>query len=77
MIIDTVAWPEWLRRWNAQQTGYIPDREEVFALMLDVLSRLDAVPGRLLYLACGPGSLADRALRRFPMPWCSGSTSTP
>lgn len=64
--IDTVAWQEWLRRWDAQQTGYIPDREEAFALMLDVLSRLDAAPGRLLDLGCGPGSLADRALRRFP-----------
>ncbi|MGH3938791.1 MAG: class I SAM-dependent methyltransferase [Pseudonocardiaceae bacterium] len=64
--IDTIAWAQWLRRWDAQQTGYIPDREEAFALMLDVLGRLDAAPGRLLDLACGPGSLADRALRRFP-----------
>lgn len=63
---DTVNWQEWLHRWDAQQTGYIPDRDEAFALMLDVLSRLDAAPGRLLDLACGPGSLADRALRRFP-----------
>ncbi len=34
--------------------------------MLDVLERLGAAPGRLLDLACGVGSLADRALSRFP-----------
>lgn len=49
----------WLRRWDRQQAGYVPDREETFALMLDVVERLGAAPGRLLDLACGPGSLAD------------------
>ncbi|MGH3611779.1 MAG: class I SAM-dependent methyltransferase [Pseudonocardia sp.] len=64
--LATISWQEWLHRWDAQQTGYIPDRDAAFALMLDVLDRLDAAPGRLLDLGCGPGSLADRALRRFP-----------
>jgi len=58
--------PAWLRRWDRQQGGYVPEREETFALMLDVLERLGAAPGRLLDLGCGPGSLADRALARFP-----------
>ncbi|MGH3565576.1 MAG: class I SAM-dependent methyltransferase [Pseudonocardia sp.] len=56
----------WLRRWDRQQAGYVPDREHTFSLMLDVLERLGAAPGRLLDLACGPGSLADRTLARFP-----------
>lgn len=57
---------EWLRRWDVQQEGYVPDREDMFGLMFDVVERLGAAPGRLLDLACGPGSLARRALRRFP-----------
>lgn len=61
--LDATAW---LRRWDRQQAGYVPDREQTFALMLDIVQRLDAPPGRLLDLACGPGSLADRALHRFP-----------
>lgn len=61
--LDAAAW---VRRWDRQQTGYVPDREETFALMLDVLERLGAPPGRLLDLACGPGSLSDRTLARFP-----------
>lgn len=27
-------WQGWLRRWDAQQTGYIPDREERFTAIL-------------------------------------------
>jgi len=56
----------WLRRWDRQQAGYVPDREHTFSLMLDVLERLGAAPGRLLDLGCGPGSLANRTLARFP-----------
>lgn len=58
--------PEWLRRWDVQQEGYVPDREAMFGLMFDVVDRLGATPGGLLDLACGPGSLARRAVRRFP-----------
>ncbi|OLL74444.1 Methyltransferase [Pseudonocardia sp. Ae168_Ps1] len=56
----------WLARWDAQQTRYVPDREDLFGLALDVVAGLDAGPGRLLDLACGPGSLASRAADRFP-----------
>ncbi len=56
----------WVRRWDRQQAGYVPDREESFALMLEILQRLGAAPGRLLDLGCGPGSLSDRVLARFP-----------
>nr|WP_281175612.1 class I SAM-dependent methyltransferase [Nitriliruptor alkaliphilus] len=44
----------------------MPDREEVFARMLDVAERLVGPPARVLDLACGPGSLAARAVARFP-----------
>ena len=25
---STIDWRAWLQRWDAQQTGYLPDREE-------------------------------------------------
>lgn len=56
----------WVHRWDRQQAGYVPDRDATFAHILDVLERLDARPGRLLDLGCGPGSLAQRALGRWP-----------
>lgn len=59
-------WAGWVARWDAQQTGYVADREAQFALMFDVVERLAAAPGALLDLACGPGSLAGRAASRFP-----------
>lgn len=61
--LDATAW---LRRWDQQQAHHVPGREQTFTLMLDVLERLGALPGRVLDLACGPGSLAQRALARFP-----------
>jgi cyclopropane fatty-acyl-phospholipid synthase-like methyltransferase len=73
MGLDAQAW---LQRWDRQQEGYVPDREATFALMFDVLDRLGAAPGRLLDLACGPGSLADRALARTRAPRWSAWTST-
>jgi len=61
------AWArDWVRRWDHQQEGYVGRRDETYDLMFDVLQRLDARPGRLFDLACGPGSLSLRALRRFP-----------
>jgi trans-aconitate methyltransferase len=63
---STPDWQAWLRRWDAQQTGYLPDREERFNAMLHVLKVL--LPGRFiaLDLACGPGAISQRLLNRFP-----------
>jgi len=65
-----VDWHAWLRRWDAQQTGYIPDREDRFTAMLDVLDVL--LPARFvaLDLACGPGAISQRLLARFPEARC-------
>ncbi|MFR9722052.1 class I SAM-dependent methyltransferase [Streptomyces sp. MS19] len=55
-----------LARWDDQQAAYVAHREPRFQAMFDVLD-LHLSPGfTALDLACGPGSLADRALRRFP-----------
>lgn len=66
----TLDWQAWLRRWDAQQTGLIPGREERFTAMLDVLDVL--LPARFvaLDLACGPGAISQRLLTRFPEARC-------
>lgn len=63
---DQVDWQAWVDSWDAQQAGYVVDREARMAFMLDLLERLDAAPGALLDLACGTGTISERALRRFP-----------
>ncbi|GAC1338356.1 MAG: class I SAM-dependent methyltransferase [Candidatus Dormibacteria bacterium] len=58
---------DWLRRWDAQQTRYIPHRPERFTAMVEALA---ALTGRsdptVLDLGCGPGSLSARVLERLP-----------
>lgn len=62
-IFDSAAW---MARWDAQQAGYLPDREERFTAMLDVLEVLLPPDFHAIDLCCGPGSLAQRLLDRFP-----------
>jgi trans-aconitate methyltransferase len=59
-----------MQRWDNQQSGYLPDREQRFTAMLDVLEAL--LPERFvaLDLACGPGSISQRLLHRFPHARC-------
>ena len=63
---DQVDWKHWLQRWDAQQEGYVPEREERFRVMLDVLEALLPDEFVALDLACGPGSISERLLERFP-----------
>jgi SAM-dependent methyltransferase len=57
----------WIERWDAQQAGYVPHREERFTALIDAVA---AAAGRddplILDLGCGPGSLAVRLLDRLP-----------
>jgi SAM-dependent methyltransferase len=59
-------WQGWLDRWDAQQTSYVPDREERFAVIADVVAAVGGERPRVLDLGCGPGSLALRVLDRLP-----------
>lgn len=71
--MDTLApneWQNWLRRWDAMQAGYIPDLETRFAVMLDALEAALPASFVALDLACGPGSLSQRLLDRFPHARC-------
>jgi SAM-dependent methyltransferase len=59
-------WLDWLRRWDAQQEGYVPEREARFAAMFNALAVLLPASFVALDLACGPGSISQRLLTRFP-----------
>jgi SAM-dependent methyltransferase len=56
----------WLERWDRQQEFYMPDREERFRAIGDLLEvclpRQDAL---VVDLGIGPGSLAHRLVERF------------
>jgi trans-aconitate methyltransferase len=67
---DQLDWELWLRRWDEQQTGYVPEREERFRVMLDVLEALLPEEFVALDLACGPGAISQRLLARFPRARC-------
>ena len=63
----TVDARQWLERWDRQQERYIPDREERFAVIADVVEAAAERPNPLvLDLGAGPGSLALRVLERLP-----------
>src|SRR5215510_3370211 len=70
-------WLAWLQRWDAQQTGYLPDREQRFQAMLDVLAVLLPDTFVALDLACGPGAISQRLLARFPHARCVAADLDP
>jgi SAM-dependent methyltransferase len=59
-------WQGWSDRWDAQQTRYVPEREERFAVIADVVAAVAGDRPRVLDLGCGPGSLSVRLLDRLP-----------
>jgi trans-aconitate methyltransferase len=67
---DKIDWKRWLKRWDAQQAGYVPEREERFRVMLDVLEALLPDEFVALDLACGPGAISQRLLDRFSAARC-------
>jgi SAM-dependent methyltransferase len=56
----------WLDRWDRQQQGYLPDREERFTALIDAVEALGRPDPLVLDLGCGPGSLSVRLLERLP-----------
>ncbi|MFG2192902.1 class I SAM-dependent methyltransferase [Streptomyces sp. NPDC048639] len=68
-MTGTVAradWGAWQTSWDRQQEWYLPDREERFRVMLDMVEALAGPEPKVLDLACGTGSISARVLRRFP-----------
>jgi trans-aconitate methyltransferase len=65
--MQTATATRWLERWDAQQERYIPDREERFRVVIDVVrAATDGGPARVIDLGCGPGSLSRRLAEGLP-----------
>ncbi|MGH3760305.1 class I SAM-dependent methyltransferase [Actinophytocola sp.] len=57
----------WVRRWDAQQERYVPDREERFRVVIDVVrAAVGTGPASVVDLGCGPGSLSARLAAALP-----------
>ncbi|MFI9614611.1 class I SAM-dependent methyltransferase [Streptomyces sp. NPDC052023] len=59
-------WNAWQESWDRQQEWYMPDREERFRVMLDMVEAFAGTAPRVLDLACGTGTITARLLDRFP-----------
>ncbi|MFG2075552.1 class I SAM-dependent methyltransferase [Nonomuraea maritima] len=57
---------KWIARWDQQQEGYLPDREERFTVLIDAVEALGRPDPLVIDLGCGPGSLSARLLARLP-----------
>jgi SAM-dependent methyltransferase len=65
--LSQAAASAWIDRWDAQQQGFLPGREERFTVMIDAVQESAGRPDPIvLDLGCGPGSLATRLLARIP-----------
>ncbi|MFC5750966.1 class I SAM-dependent methyltransferase [Actinomadura rugatobispora] len=65
-MTQTATWQAWQDSWDRQQEWYMPDREERFRVMLDMVEALAGPEPKVLDLACGTGSITDRLLKRLP-----------
>lgn len=66
-----------LAAWEDQQTGYLPRREERFAVIADTLGELVGEDFLVLDVGCGPGSLAQRVLDAYPAARCVAVDADP
>jgi SAM-dependent methyltransferase len=67
MSLSTTLARQWIDRWDRQQEGYLPDREDVFATIADAVEIVAGRPDPVVIdLGCGPGSLSGRLLERLP-----------
>jgi trans-aconitate methyltransferase len=64
--MSSLAFTSLLASWDQQQGAYIAEREARFNAQLDVLELSAGQDFHVLDLACGPGSLSQRILQRFP-----------
>ncbi|MFI9274538.1 class I SAM-dependent methyltransferase [Kitasatospora sp. NPDC052896] len=65
-VAERPYWDGWQRSWDRQQEWYLPEREERFRVMLDVVEAVAGPAPRVLDLACGTGSITERLLARLP-----------
>ncbi|EQD47697.1 Methyltransferase type 11 domain protein, partial [mine drainage metagenome] len=60
------AWTTYRTSWDRMQERYVPEREDRFAVMGDILTEALPRSARILDLGTGLGSLAERLARRMP-----------
>ncbi|GAA3075877.1 class I SAM-dependent methyltransferase [Streptomyces glomeratus] len=65
-------WSAWQESWDRQQEWYMPDREDRFRIMLDMVEAFVGDAPRVLDLACGTGSITARLLARLPKATSTG-----
>ncbi|WP_431949210.1 class I SAM-dependent methyltransferase [Nocardia lijiangensis] len=59
-------WELWQRSWDQQQELYLPEREERFRVMMDVVAAAVGRTPHVLDLACGTGTISRRLFARLP-----------
>src|SRR5687768_8213555 len=64
---DPQAWAEpWQQSWDLQQQGFLFDREQRFAALLDLVEAAVGPAPTVVDLACGTASITRRLLARLP-----------
>lgn len=78
MTLTTELAQHWLERWDRQQEYYMPDREERFDVVIDIVEVVVKRPDPLIVdLGVGPGSLAQRLVDRIPQARVVGVDADP
>jgi SAM-dependent methyltransferase len=81
MSLPTHTARSWIQRWDRQQEHYLPDREQRFAVIADIVvltaERLRKPDPVVLDIGCGPGSLSARIRQRLPLARVIGVDSDP
>jgi SAM-dependent methyltransferase len=76
MQVETAT--RWLQRWDAQQERYVPDREERFRVVIDVVREVTGGgQAGVVDLGCGPGSLSQRLAEALPEVRVAGVDADP
>ncbi|MHA5050989.1 class I SAM-dependent methyltransferase [Streptomyces sp. SD15] len=71
-ITTGTDWHAWQESWDRQQEWYMPDREERFRVMLDMVEAVVGPEPRVLDLACGTGTITARLFDRLPKATSTG-----
>lgn len=78
MILTNERARYWLDRWDRQQEYYMPDREERFDAVIDIVEEVVGQRSPLVVdLGIGPGSLAHRLVDRIPSATVVGVDADP
>lgn len=65
-ITDHLDYDLWVRSWDLQQNAHIKNRELRFQFMFEMVEHVCGKTPIILDMACGPGSLSERFLNKFP-----------